>query len=122
MRVVVERLDADATQCGISESQIESIANLTLRNNRVQPNPTAVGYLYVAITVIPSSGYCIHTTAVQVLAPGMQIGNSGFRGRAANVELCDKHSVGALARVNFPMLVENDVERLIKQCLGSLDY
>ena len=37
--VVIDKLSAMATACGISEPQLENLARRTLENSRVQPDP-----------------------------------------------------------------------------------
>src|SRR6058998_2706780 len=64
--ILVEETDQDAARCGITKSNIESIAALTLRNNGVVvatdlTNP----YLYLLVTVLPTAarGCAFHFSA-----------------------------------------------------------
>jgi hypothetical protein len=124
--VVVESLDKPAQDCGISSSQLESLARLTLRNNRVQPTTDKTGaYLYVRVTAVGGTGFCAAAIHVAIMAPLPITGSSGFtvpKSRGIAAVLCESGSMLSGPQSNIASRVSIDVEDLTKQCLGSLDY
>jgi len=129
LRVLVEDLDEVAAKCGVSKSQLESIATLTLRNNGIQVvNETTNPFLAVVTTFIPTAARgCAFYTRVSVqglsqsdIAKG-PIGVFKARSRSHTV-LCEQSALRIGPKVGIMGDMTEELENNIKQCLGQLDY
>jgi hypothetical protein len=126
LSIIVETLDQDATNCGITKDSIESIARLTLRNNGVatasaQTNP----WLYIAPTVLANCAFHMQVS-VQGMAPlDLAAGTTslgGFKSKMRLTTLCSQNSVSSATRSGAPAQFLNMLETNLKLCLGSLEY
>jgi hypothetical protein len=129
LTIAIDGLDEDATKCGVSKSQLESIAALTLRNNGIQAvdkltNP----FLYVSTVFLSTAaGGCAFHTRVSIrgLSPSdfAKAPLGAFTPRAAsNTELCHDGSLNTSGKATISANMTQTLENLIKQCLGQLDY
>jgi hypothetical protein len=123
--IVVETLGANATACGFSESSIESIAALTLRNNGIATTKElGVPYLYVNVValVIGNIGCTFHLeVSVRTFLQGQPAGK--FKSRNFSItSLCDKGTIAAAPPAETSSLLLRTVETNVKLCLGELEY
>jgi hypothetical protein len=126
--VVIEKLNAAATACGISEPQLESVALRTLESSQFQPDADAGGWLHVRVTVTKSRrNPCAARISVQMKAfrkplPSGGMPNSKQRSRVPVVVLCSKNNDYSAPNDRFSLEIESAMEYSITQCLGSLKY
>jgi hypothetical protein len=124
--VVIEKLSATATACGISELQLESLARRTLENSRVQSDAGAGGWLRVRVKVTSTR----RNSCTARISAGMKAfakashkaANPSQRPSLPVIVLCDKTSEYSAPKAAFPSAIGSVVEYSIKQCLGSLQY
>lgn len=129
LRILVEPPDEDTAKCGVSKSQLESITALTLRNNGIQvviesTNPI----LHVDTIFLPTAaGSCAYHTRVSI--QGLSQSDfartplGAFKARnGSRTELCSSGSLRISPRARAATDITQELETLIKQCLGELDY
>ena len=130
LAIVIETLDQDAVSCGVYKSSLESIAALTLRNNGIQvaeslSNP----YLYIQpIVLMAESGGIMTGCAVglnvevniSVLAPKARFKPKGDKW--VSTAVCEKSGLFLGPTSSIVKQVNDQLEKLIKLCLGELDY
>ena len=126
--VVIEKLNAAATACGISEQQLENVALRTLEGSQFQPDADAGGWLHVHVTVSQTRrNPCAARISVQMkafrkpLSPG-GMPNPQLRSRVPVVVLCSKNNDYSAPKDRFALEVASAMEYLTRQCLGSLKY
>jgi hypothetical protein len=123
---VIEKLNAAATACGISEPQLESVALRTLESSQFQPDADAGGWLHVRVAVTQTRrSPCAARISVQMKAfkkplPPGGIPNPKQRSRVPVVVLCSKNSDYSAPKDSFALEIESATEYSIRQCLGSL--
>ena len=129
LNVVIEELDSEARECGISADSLRSIANLTLRNNGIQATDlTSVNLLYVNFNVmyLASIKYCAFAAKVRVEGYATEDFTmrklNGFASRKRTTNLCDKSGVAIYRQDNASTASLTMVESYIKLCLGELTY
>ncbi len=126
--VVIEKLNAAATACGISEPQLERVALRALESSQFQPDPDAGGWLNVRVTVTQSRrSPCAARISVQMKAfrkplPPGGMPNPQQRSRVPVVVLCSKNGDYSEPKDRFSPEIESAMEYSIRQCLGSLKY
>jgi hypothetical protein len=126
--VLIEKLSPAAKACGLSESQLETVAVRTLDNSRWQPDPDAGGWLNVRVSVTRARrNPCVARVSVQMKASAKRSPSDGIakpkqRSRAQAVVLCSKTGTYSPPRDIFSQGVESAVEYSINGCLGSLKY
>ena len=126
--VVIEHLSPAASACGLSESQLESVALRTLQNSRFQPEAGAGGSLNVRVTVSQRRrNPCLARVSVRMkaLAKPSSSGNTTNpkqRSRAPVVVLCNKAGDYSAPKAALSLKVESAVEYYINRCLASFDY
>ena len=126
--VVIEKLNEAAKTCGLSESQLESLALRTLESSQLQPDTNAGGWLHVRVTVNQTRrNPCAAHISVQMKAaakplPSGGIANPRQRSRVPDVVLCNEGGDYSAPKAAFSLEIESAVEHYIKQCLGSLKY
>jgi hypothetical protein len=118
-RIVIEDLDEEARQCGVTRDTLDAAARITLSNSRLRVDNGDVGpYYYVQVTVLRSGTYCMAAINVALtrpvwLRPGAQ---------TQDVVLARVWSRGGVisgGEANFGRRVMMDVEGYTKQFLGS---
>ena len=125
LSIVIERVDEAGTRCGLTESAIESTVALTLRNNGVQVEPGASNpYIAAMVNLVHTSFGCLG--AVRVRVTGMSncdrtIGRFKSRQPAFTV-LCERGAVVTSETENAGSHLLQVVERMVKLCLGDLEY
>jgi hypothetical protein len=131
LSLVTDGIDSDANACGVTQSAIESITGLTLRNNGIEfvlRRPEAGGaYLYVNFNVIqmPVGGtrVCVMSLGVRVQQHSLEQLAPPFKSRRpTSVLLCDKASIFYMPSHVAASRAAANLENQIKQCLGDLDY
>lgn len=125
LRIMVEELDAEAIRCGITESAIESIAALTLRNNGILVSSKADPFLYVVINAMDiGNSRCVINLGVSVNVFRRQTPIGGFNSRSgvATIEFCRQSVVGHTSQSRGAIFVSQGLENQIKICLGNLEY
>lgn len=126
--VVIEKLNAAATACVISEPQLESVALRTLESSQFQPDADAGGWLNVHVTVTQTQrNPCAARISVKMNAfrkplPSGGVPNLKQRSRVPVVVLCNKSSDYSAPRDRFSLEIESAMEFSIRQCLGSFKY
>ena len=126
--VVIEKRNEAAKTCGLSESQLESLAVRTLESSQLQPDTNADGWLHVHVTVNQARrNRCAAHIAVQMKAsakplPAGRTANPRQRSRVPDVALCNEGGDYSAAKAAFPLEIESAAEYSINQCLGSLKY
>lgn len=122
--VVIDKLSATATACGISEPQLEDLARRTLEDSRVQPDAGAGGWLRVGVKVTSTRrNSCTARISARMKAfakPSRKAADRSQRSGLPVVVLCDETSEYSAPKAAFSSAVGSAVEYSIKQCLGSL--
>ena len=78
--VVIEKLNEAAKTCGLSESQLESLALRTLESSQLQPDTNADGWLHVHVTVNQARrDRCAAHIAVQMKASAKPLPRAGLQ-------------------------------------------
>ena len=126
--VVIEKLNAAANACGISEPQLESVALRALESSQFQPDADAGGSLHVRVVVTKTPrSPCAARISVKMKAfkkplPSDKMPNPKQRSRGPVVLLCTKNSDYSAPKDRFALEIESAMEYSIRQCLGSLKY
>jgi hypothetical protein len=126
--VVIEKLNAAATACGISESQLGSVARRVLESSQWKPDADAGGWLNVRVTVTQAGrNACTARISVRMRAVAKPLPSDGTakpkqRPRAPNVVLCNESGDVSALKAAFSSEVESATQYSIGQCLGSLKY
>ena len=124
--VVIDKLSATATACGITEPQLESLARRTLENSRVQLDADAGGWLRVRVNVTSARR---NSCTARISARMKAFAKPSRYAKAADpsqrsglpvVVLCDKTSEYSTPKAAFSSAIGWGLEYSIKQCLGSL--
>jgi hypothetical protein len=126
--VVIEKLNAAATACGISEPQLESVALRTREGSPFQSDADAGGWLHVHVTVTQTRrNPCAAHISVKMKAfrkpsPSGVMPDPKQRSRVPVVVHCSKSSDYSAPKDHFSSEIESAMEYSIRQCLGSLKY
>jgi hypothetical protein len=123
--VLIERLDNDARLCNVSESQLDSLARLTLRNNNISVDANANSSLYVNVTIARTAGSCVASYSTSIDVPATILPSSSFRPQKGHIpwaSLCHKGGIMTGSTQDFYLRLSSAVEHSIKACLGSVDY
>jgi hypothetical protein len=126
LTVMIEKLNAAAAACGISEAQLHNMAVRTLESSPLQPDANAGGVLNVRVTVTKpnpcSARISVQIKAIEKPSPSTGVADPMRRPRAPSVMLCDKSGDYSAPKTDFSIEVESVAQNFIKRCLGSLKY
>jgi len=128
LSISIEDPDQDALNCGVTKDAIESIAALTLRNNRIQVSTATVFpnlYVQTAALRTAAAGCAFHlSVSVRTYFPLPKNEGRGFKPMAGSVsaDLCHRGGIYLASQGGASRHILDALEVLIKLCLGQLDY
>jgi hypothetical protein len=123
--VEIEKLNAAAASCGITESRLDDVTRRALEASQRQPNDGPAGQLNVAVSVNQIRGaVCKAQVAVRMKAYTTASLSStnprrGQHALAPVIVLCDKSGSYSAPKGSFSVKVETAVDYSVRQCLSS---
>ena len=121
--ILIEDLHSGAGQCGITESNLESRARLTLRGAGITADKDAVPYLYVRLTTLALPSGCVSNINVTIQEQATLRQNASFIPvRKPSYPVCASGTLITGPQHDFVDRVMNSIEQAIKDCLGKVLY
>lgn len=119
--VVVEDLDKDAENCGITKDLLDSSVRFVIQQTklRLQDYVTADGFVYVSANMIflSARNSCVYSLAVQFSTHGQSVTQYGSGDFLMTV--FERNMVGINERYRTPEQVGKAVEQMVKQFIGA---
>lgn len=128
LQIVVEDLDRDAAQCGLTERAIREVATVELRRAQIavasDANPVlSIEPIVLSMVLSPSKPHCVFSLVVSVVYVDTARTRGRFRSNQGfdNVHLCNRHSLGAEETAVFAREFSKIVAQQIGECLSELN-